>query len=789
MVDSDGTAAPGAAPAAPALPAATAASAAPAVDAALAALVANAPEVLDALGTAITFWDSTLHCVWANLAGAALQERTRETLIGASAADVLGAERLRVLFPYVEAAMRGEVVNLETHRLRHGRMRYSRIKGLPRRLPDGRIDGFIVLTTDVTEERAAREATEALAASEAKFRALADSLPVGMYHSDASARNTYTNARWREIAGLDVEQSLGDGWRDLVHPDDREAVTAHWKHIASEGGEFEMAARLVRPDGTVRHVIGRARPLRGPTGEITGYVGTNEDVTERLAAERELRESQALLDRVSRLANVGGWEVLLPSWELRWTEQTQRILERPEGYRPVLGDSRALYRNGAYEVVLAAARRTAEDGTPFDFVVPMRTALGRDIHARVLGNADRQEGRIVRIVGALLDVTHRHEAEVAIERSNRALRMLYEQTPAMLYSIDPEGRLLTVSDQWLGGMGYEREEVLGRPAVEFLTPGSRDAVQAEYLPRLWRDGRNDRLSLQMVRRDGTVLDVLLSAVIERDPEGRPLRALAVIEDVTTLLDRAAQLRREQVARRELERQAAELARLAHERREMLDLLAHEVRQPLNNASAAIESASAMLADKGEQGASARLVRAQGVLSEVQRHVDNTLALSTLLSSPAAALEEEADIDTVLSVALAELPRAERARVTITRATAARTALMDSALVRLALRNLLGNAIRHTAPGTPVSVRISDSDAPLALFIDIVDEGGGLPDELLPRLFERGVRIRHRDGRTSHGLGLFIAHRALQVQGGELLLLHSGANGTALRLVLPQGQAA
>lgn len=423
-----------------------------------------------------------------------------------------------------------------------------------------------------------------------------------------------------------------------------------------------MALRLVRPDGTVRHVIGRARPLRDPEGVITGYVGTNEDVTQR------------------------------------------------------------------------------------------------------------------------------HEAELAIERNNRALRMLYEQTPAMLYSIDPEGRLLTVSDQWLAGLGYTREEVLGRPAVDFLSPGSREAVLTEYLPRLWRIGRNDRLSLQMVRRDGTVLDVLLSAVLERDPEGRPLRALAVIEDVTALLDRAAQLRREQVARRELERQAAELARLASERREMLDLLAHEVRQPLNNASAAIESASAMLADKGEQGASARLVRAQGVLSEVQRHVDNTLAVSTLLSSAASPPEEEADIDTVLAVALAELPRAERARVTVTRFTAARSALMDSALVRLALRNLLGNAIRHTAPGTPVTVRISDSDAPLALFIDVVDEGGGLPAELLPRLFERGARIRHPDGRTSHGLGLFIAHRALQVQGGELLLLHSGAEGTALRLVLPQGQA-
>ncbi|MBL8345553.1 MAG: PAS domain S-box protein [Rubrivivax sp.] len=752
------------------------------------ALAASAAALFDAMDSAVTVWDGELRCLYVNAAAVRMLERPAQELIGRVLIEVMGAVRFREYEAQRSAAMAGQTVELEWQVVRSDGLRTRRLRLLPRRGPDGRLDGFIALTDDVTEALAMRDAVEALAANEAKFRALADSLPVGVYHSDAQARNTYTNARWREIAGLDVEQSLGDGWRDTIHPEDRDAVFHHWRYVAGTGGEFEMAVRLLRPDGTVRHVIGRARTLRGPDGEVTGYVGTNEDVTDRLAAERELRDSQALLDRVGRLANVGGWEVLLPQWELRWTDQTRRILERPDGYRPVIGESRALYRHGAYEVVLGAARRTAEDGTPFDLVVPMCTALGRDIHVRVIGGADRQDGRIVRIVGALQDVTQRHEAELAIERSNRALRMLYEQTPAMLHSIDPEGRLLTVSDQWLAGLGYAREDVIGRLSVDFLTPGSRQAVLAEYLPRLWQVGRSDRLSLQMVRRDGTVLDVLLSAVVERDPESRPLRALAVIEDVTMLLDRAAQLRREQVARRELERQAAELARLASERREMLDLLAHEVRQPLNNASAAIESASAMLADKGETGASARLVRAQGVLSEVQRHVDNTLAVSTLLSSAASPPEEEADIDTVLAVALAELPRAERARVTVMRFTAARSALMDSALVRLALRNLLGNAVRHTAPGTSVTVRISDSDAPLALFIDIVDEGGGLPAELLPRLFERGARIRHPDGRTSHGLGLFIAHRALQVQGGELLLLHSSASGTALRLVLPQGQA-
>lgn len=382
-------------------------------------------------------------------------------------------------------------------------------------------------------------------------------------------------------------------------------------------------------------------------------------------------------------------------------------------------------------------------------------------------------------------------AQEALERGNAELRQLYEQTPAMLHSIDLDSRLVTVSDQWIGRLGYRREEVLGRLASDFLTPASRDAVLREHRAAIWRTGRADRLSLQMVRKDGRVLDVLLSAVVQRDADGRPRRAVAVIEDVTDVLARAAELRREQAARRQIQRQAEELSRLADERSEMLDLLAHEVRQPLNNASAAIQSASAMLATRGEAAASARLGRAQEVLADVQGHVDNTLALSTLLTGTAAAAgpatpEEEADIDAVLDVAVAELPTAERGRVGILRLTAARTAVMDSALVRLALRNLLANAIRHTAPGTPVQLRVSDSEQPLALFIDVADHGAGLPAELLPRLFERGNRVRHADGRISHGLGLFIAHRALAMQGGELRLLHTGASGTAWRLVLPQG---
>jgi PAS domain S-box-containing protein len=637
-----------------------------------------------------------------------------------------------------------------------------------------------------------REAEAALTASEAKYRTLSDALPVGVYHTDSQGLCTYTNEAWQAITGLTLAQSLGEGWATAIHPEDRDEVFARWSQSAAGGGRFAMHFRMRRPSGEARTVDSRAQPLLDAAGHIVGYVGSAEDVTERLAADERLRESEAFLDRTGRLAGVGGWEVRLPQVEIRWSDQTCRIHDLEPGHRPDMKEAVSYYRDGSEKIVEAAVQRAIDEGVGFDLELPFRTARQRDIWVRAVGEVERVNDVPARVVGAFQDVTRSKEAELALERSNAALRQLYEQTPAMMHSIDSRGRMVTVSDEWLARLGYRREEVIGCPSVEFLTPASRDAVIHEHLPRLWREGRNERLSLQMLHRDGSVLDVLLSAILERDPKGQPVRALAVIEDVTAVLRRAAELEHERVARRQIEHQADELARLAAERREMLDVLAHEVRQPLNNASAAIQSAGSLLAEKGEQAASARLVRAQGVLSDVQSQVENTLALSTLISgsgapAPPALPEEESDIDTVLAVSLGELPAAARERVQVERVTAARSALMDSALVRLALRNLLSNAIRHTPGGTPVHLRVSDSEQPLALLIDVVDEGPGLPAQMLPRLFERGARMRHADGRTSHGLGLFIAHRALLVQGGRLELLRSDVTGTALRLVLPQGR--
>ncbi len=137
------------------------------------------------------------------------------------------------------------------------------------------------------------------------------------------------------------------------------------------------------------------------------------------------------------------------------------------------------------------------------------------------------------IVGAML--TQRRQLLAAtslLADSELRVRRLYEATPAILHSIGPDGRILNVSDRWLALMGYERHEVVGRASADFLTPASQAHARDVVLPAFFRNGFCDRVEYQFVRRDGSAIDVLLSAVLERDEGGLGARSLAVLEDVT-----------------------------------------------------------------------------------------------------------------------------------------------------------------------------------------------------------------------------------------------------------------
>jgi PAS domain S-box-containing protein len=148
-------------------------------------------------------------------------------------------------------------------------------------------------------------------------------------------------------------------------------------------------------------------------------------------------------------------------------------------------------------------------------------------------------GQLIHSVGR--DITEQKIAEETLRQTELRNRMLYESTPAMLHSIDPTGKLVHVSNTWLRALGYERQEVVGRSSVDFLTPDSQRRARGEVLPAFFAAGKCDDIPYQMVRKDGSTIDVLMSAVLERDSDGTPVRSLAITQDVTERIATASLL--------------------------------------------------------------------------------------------------------------------------------------------------------------------------------------------------------------------------------------------------------
>lgn len=629
---------------------------------------------------------------------------------------------------------------------------------------------------------AVTRAEQALLDSERQFRELADSSPFGIFRTDASGRCTYTNPEWQSIYGLSLPDSLGTGWAKGVHPDDRASVEAQWNACAVAGEEFEMSFRVLRSDGTLRRARSRARPHRTPIGTIDGYVGAVEDVSDQFLAQQLQRDSEALLERAGRLAGVGGWRVELTSNTLYWSDQTCRIHDRPPGHRPSMDEAIGYYDGAAQLQITQAVEHAMRQGKTYELELPLVTATGRRIWVRTMGEVEYEDGHPVRLFGAFQDVTARREMEAKVALAGTRLRHLYERTPALLLSVDSAGVVLNVSDALLERTGFLREQLVGAFLAELL---GNEVGGDEALSALFGSGRREREPCRLRCSDGSLREVLLSAVVEPGADRDQRRALAALEDVTEIIARTQELAQEHKLRRQVERHAQELDALLAERNEMLDVLAHEVRQPLNNASAALQSADAVLAQRGEGIASEQLRRAQSVLHGVLAGVDNTLAVASLLVGAATAELADVDLDMLLGIVVADMPVLERERVSITRDTTVRTLWVEAGLLRLALRNLLANALAYSPPESVVVIRLSESDAPPSLNIDVADQGPGIPHELQARLFQRGARGGGSSSSPSHGLGLYIAKRAMELQGGQAELMHTSAHGTCMRLRIPQ----
>ena len=152
----------------------------------------------------------------------------------------------------------------------------------------------------VIECKAARDA---LQNSEARFRAMSDASPLGIFVSDPDGGCVYTNAAYQRISGLSFEQTLGTSWSMAIHPEDRQRVLADWRAAAHSDAPLRTEFRFQREDGSVVWTRVNSAAMRCGMAPH-GHVQTVEDITERKSAEFGLRVAEEALFEEKERAQV-----------------------------------------------------------------------------------------------------------------------------------------------------------------------------------------------------------------------------------------------------------------------------------------------------------------------------------------------------------------------------------------------------------------------------------------------------------------------------------------------------
>jgi PAS domain S-box-containing protein len=202
-------------------------------------------------------------------------------------------DRLRALHDQLAAALSARR-NLDEEKVRISRQHTQRaLLGL------GGVGLLAVLASALATQRNLRLRTaseRARAASEAKFRALADHAPVGIFEMALDGHRPYINETLCRFAALSLEEASTLGFRHRIHPDDLERVLAHWGQVRASGTPSLLEYRFVLPDGAIRWVESRAAIVPGPDGHPDSFVGIVVDQTERRQSEEALEAANKELE-------------------------------------------------------------------------------------------------------------------------------------------------------------------------------------------------------------------------------------------------------------------------------------------------------------------------------------------------------------------------------------------------------------------------------------------------------------------------------------------------------------
>lgn len=646
------------------------------------------------------------------------------------------------------------------------------------------------LADALTSVLAFRRLTE----SEGRLEAAQRIAAVGWWERDYLTGHLSLSDESCRIFGVQPEDLRHGRWLRLVHDEDRARTEAAAAAALAGGPRYDVEYRVIRPDGTLRVVHSQADVTRDASGRPVRQFGVMQDITELRQAEEAMRESerglrarQELLDLAQKAARAVAfdWHIGARENENYWSPE----LEAMYGLDPGTFDGtyqswRKLLHPDDWPAVKAAIERANESGDVAaeyrivhkDGSVHWLRARGRMFFAA--------PGQPERMVGFMFDVTDSRHAQEALRASEARFRTFVDRATDAFFLMDDQLIIVDVNRQACEALGYSREELIGKLALQFDAKLDERAIG--QLRKRAAAGETIRFETLHRRRDGSVFPVEISSGTFN--RGEQMLYLAIARDISERKLAEQTVRAKDQA---LQAVRAELARVSRVTTlgELTASIAHEVNQPL---AAMVANAAAtkrwLAADPPQTEKAQRAL--QSIADDGRRAGEVILRVRALVQRRPARMSPISVNDAVADVIALAQQELRSNGVVLSRLLAEDLpcVLGDRIQLQQVLLNLVVNAIEAmgAVKDRPRELTIeSRLDGPDGVLVEVRDTGPGLEREHGEHLFEAFYTTKSE----GLGIGLSISRSIIEAHGGRLSAAQNVPHGAIFRFTLPvQGDA-
>ncbi|MBN2003998.1 MAG: PAS domain S-box protein [Anaerolineae bacterium] len=385
-----------------------------------------------------------------------------------------------------------------------------------------------------------RQLIEELRQSEARYRRLAENATDMLSRHTPDGVYLYVSPMCRSLLGYEPEEMVGRNVYDFVHPDDRATVREAHAPLLEGTASARATCRVRRKDGEYLWAEVAARIVRDPdSGAILEIIGVARDVSDRVRAEREIKEQdlhykmmlEMMSDYVFRVEVLENGDMEMDFVSENFTAITGRVLEETRSSASWM----QIFHPDDLPAVSAFMRHVLTTGQPGE--LECRTFLlsrqQRWVQIFVRPDWDVTHRRVTTLVGAVRDITARKEAEIALRVSEEKYRSIYENIVVGIFQSTPAGRFLSVNPTMARVYGYESPEEM----IERIQDIGRDFYanpqrRREFIQLLSEHDVIQDFEMENRRKDGSVIWTLCNARVIRDAHGEILYYEGTLQDIT-----------------------------------------------------------------------------------------------------------------------------------------------------------------------------------------------------------------------------------------------------------------